>query len=183
MPLLSYLFPLSAAQLIVAPPSIVLPNSTTGKPNYKCLYPVTEISKVSASWNGASNISAPTRAQIATSTSPDQKEFLDLSANFVDYNHSLSLYCLHIQESAYLSWKTTNIQATSTFHCTQKETEGPCDNDGPYTETVVPDFTPTMKPPCCGQCFITASRAHALFWPTPALQPNISTLVGRHGFT
>ena len=128
-------------------------------------------------------MSASTSAQIATSTSPDQQEFIDLGYNFVNFNQSLSRYCLRVQESAYLSWKTTNTQATSVVTCRQTVTEGLCDNPGTYTETFVPHFTPKMHPPCCGQCVITARKAYAVFWPTPAPEPRITTLVGADGFT
>ena len=128
-------------------------------------------------------MSASTLAQIATSTSPDQQEFIDLGASFRNLNESLSRYCLHVQESAYLSWKTTNTQATSAVTCRQNVTSGLCDNPGTYTLTYVPQFTPKIQPPCCGQCVITAWKAYAVFWPTPAPQPGISTLVGADGFT
>ena len=128
-------------------------------------------------------MSASTLTQIATSTSPDQQEFINLGYNFINLNESLSRYCLHVQESAYLSWKTTNTQATSVFTCRQTVTGGLCDNPGIYTETNVPQFTPKIQPPCCGQCAIDAWKAYAVFWPTPAPEPRISTLVGADGFT
>lgn len=136
--------------------------------------------QVSASWNGASNKSASTSA---TLPSPDQAEIEDLGSYFTNLNKSLSAYCLKIQESAYSSWKTTNTQKTSVVTCTQNVTDSSCDNAGTYTETYPPQYTPIIKPPCCGNCVIQAWKAHALFWPTPAPQPEISTLVGADGFT
>ena len=177
MALLFYLILLSTAQLIVAPPPMLLPNSTTGDSNDERALcdeaPNTSASKMSA-W---------AQAPIATSTSPDQREFINLGYNFRDLNESLSLYCLHAQESAYTSWKTTSTQATSIVTCVQNVAEGQWNDAGTYTETYMPEFTPTLPSPCCGQCTITAPRASAFFWPTPAPEPKISTLVGADGFT
>ena len=175
MALLSYLILLSMAQLITAPPPMLLPNSTTGNSNGgRALCD-------EGSNTEASNVFA--QAPIATTTMSDQRELIDLGYNFNDLNESLSVYCLNVQESSYLSWKTTNTHATGIVTCIQNVAEGQWDDAGTYTETYMPEFTPTLQPPCCGQCAITASRASAFFWPTPAPQPKISTLVGADGFT
>ncbi len=139
--------------------------------------------EASTSWNGSSNKFASTLAHNGTSISPDQQEIEGLGAYFKDLNQSLSSYCLAFQESGYFSWKATNTQTTSVVTCTRKMTGNICDNDGTHTETFPPTYTATMKPPCCGQCVIAASKAYAIFWPTPAPQPKISTLVGADGFT
>ncbi len=139
--------------------------------------------EASTSWIGSSNKFASTLAHIVTSTSPDQQEIEDLGTYFGNINQSLSSYCLAVQEKNHFSWKATNTQATSVVTRTRKMTGGICDNDGTYTKTFPPTYTRTMKPPCCGQCVITAWKASAVFWPTPAPQPKISTLVGADGFT
>lgn len=136
--------------------------------------------EVSVSWNGTLDKFA---SASVTSTSPDQQEINDLGSHFVNFNKSLSSYCLTVQESGYFSWKTTNTQTTSVVTCTNNVTDSSCDNPGTYTETYPPQYTPTFKPPCCGNCVIQAWKAHALFWPTPAPQPKVSTLVGADGFT
>ena len=138
--------------------------------------------EVSTSLNVASNKSAEALAHEATSASPDQQEIEDLDV-FVNLNASLSSYCLSVQENGYFSWKATNTQSTSFVTCTQKMTGSVCDNGGTYIETYPPQYTTTIKPPCCGQCAITAWTAYAVFWPTPAPLPKISTLVGADGFT
>ena len=183
MTLLSFLVLLSTAQLIIAPPSMLQPNSTTTMSNSDRKDSAANNQKVSAPLVGSLNMSVSTSAQIATSTWLDQREFIDLEGLFQDLNPSLSRYCLHVYESAYLSWKTTNTQTTSVLTCRSTVAESPCLLHGTYVETDVPQFTPKIKPPCCGPCFIAAQKAQAFFWPTPAPQPNISTLVGTDGFT
>ena len=136
--------------------------------------------EVSASWNGALDKSA---SASVTFPSPDQLEIEGLAGYFRNFNQSLSSYCFTLQESGYFSWKTTNTQTTSVVTCTKNFTDSSCNHFGTYTETYPPQYTPTFKPPCCGQCVIGAWKAHALFWPTPAPQPKISTLVGADGFT
>ena len=182
MILLSFLILLSTAQLIIAPPSMLQPNSTTTMSNSDRKDSAANNQKVSASLVGNLNMSVSTSAQIATSTW-DQREFIDLDGYFQNLDQSLSRYCWHVYESAYLSWKTTNTQETSVLTCRSTVAESPCLNAGTYVETNVPQFTPTIIPPCCGQCFIGAQKAQAVFWPTPAPRPDISTLVGADGFT
>ena len=183
MTLFSFLVLLSTAQLIIASPSVLQPNSTTTMINSDRKDSAANNQKVSTSLVGNSNMSVSTLAQIATSTWLDQREFIDLDGYFQNLNPSLSRYCLHVYESAYLSWKTTNTQATSVLTCRSTVAESPCLYAGTYVETDVPQFTPKIKPPCCGQCFIAAQKAQAVFWPTPAPRPNFSILVGADGFT
>lgn len=182
MTLLSFLVLLSTAQLIIATPSMLQPNSTTTMSNSDRKDFAANNQKVSASLVGNLNMSVSTLAQIATSTWLDQREFIDLEGRFQNLDQSLSRYCLHLYESAYLSWKTTNTQTTSVLTC-RSVAESPCLHAGTYVETDVPQFTPKIKPPCCGPCTIAAQTAQAFFWPTPAPRPNISTLVGADGFT
>lgn len=183
MTLLPFLVLLSTAQLIIAPPSMLQPNSTTTMSNSDRKDSAANNQKLSASLVGSLNTSVSTLAQIATSTWLDQREFIDLEDLFQNLDQSLSRYCLHVYESAFLSWKTTNTQTTSVLTCRSTVTESPCLHPGTYVETDVPPFTPKIKSPCCGPCTIAAQKAQAIFWPTPAPQPNISTLVGADGFT
>ena len=124
----------------------------------------------------------PPNSIIVLSTSPDQQEIELLGSDFHSFNQSLSSYCLNEQKSAYFSWKATNTQTTSFVTCKGEVREG-CYNIGTFIETQPPQYVPTIKPPCCGQCVIDATKAQAIYWPTPAPQPSISTLVGADGFT
>lgn len=43
---------------------------------------------------------------------------------------------------------------------------------------------PSFMPPCCGQCSLTIeSGAQVLYWPTPAPEPPVSSIVDANGFT
>ena len=130
----------------------------------------------STSWNGSSNKFASTLAHNVASTSPDQQEVDGLGGYFRNLNQSLSSYCLAVQESGYFSWKATNTQKTSVVTCTRKMTGSICDNDGTYTETYPPTYTATMKPPCCGQCVITAWKAYKISYLS-TIQPAWATCV------
>ena len=116
---------------------------------------------------------------LATSKSPDQQEIIDLGANFVNLNASLSSYCLSIQVESYYSWKATNIQPTSYI---TKCNQSPCLSGSAYVENLTPEYTPQISPPCCGQRYVQARTAYAVFWPTPAPQPNVSRITAADGF-
>lgn len=109
----------------------------------------------------------------SSSESPDQVEIDGLSAYFRNLNASLSGYCLSLQIKSFYNFKATNTipPLTSTIR------------DGNFTFTIPPQYSATISPPCCGQCYIQADEAHVVYWPTPAPQPNISTIVGANDFT
>lgn len=52
----------------------------------------------------------------------------------------------------------------------------------PHSSTAL--FYYTAQPPCCGQCTVSARAVQLEYWPTPALQPPVSTLIDvAHNFT
>lgn len=51
-------------------------------------------------------------------------------------------------------------------------------------EYPVTTYFPNISSPCCGnQCDIWAVTARVLYWPTPAVSPNITSYMDEKGFT
>lgn len=135
-------------------------------------------------------MSRSTSASALSSETPDQLEIDGLAAMFKNLNVSLSSYCLSLQIESYYNYKSTNTipPVTSTYIHEAHDADSTNTSSLTFfnvtgTETITPQYSPTVSPPCCGLCYIEADEAHAVYWPSPAPQPNVSTIVGAHGFT
>lgn len=106
---------------------------------------------------------------------------------FQGMNQSLSAYCL-------TSWCNSLSQDTP-YTTTETAPVYPPKYQPPGTTTttlpVSTTFTitgytslPSFVSPCCGECPITVvSGAQVLYWPTPAPQPPVESVVDANGFT
>ena len=90
--------------------------------------------------------------------------------DYYDFQTSAPTLTKMIVEDPSISVYLSNRQSVTVIHST------------PQNYTLQPDFTPVISPPCCGKCTIDVNIAQVVYWPTPALQPNISTINDLNGF-
>ena len=84
------------------------------------------------------------------------------SPYFWNLSDTVKSHCLSLEAENYTSW-AAHPQTNSVV-------------DGNFTESVF--WQPVLTQPCCNTyCNLEAASAQLLYWPTPAPNPNISTIV------
>ena len=84
---------------------------------------------------------------------------------FSGFDASTSSYCL----SSILQVYSSSYLLTATLSPTRFE--------------IINDYLPTYSSPCCSTCTLDVRLANLKYWPTPAIQPNVTAIVDKDGNT
>jgi len=146
-------------------------------------------------------ITAANSTIVTTTGLPYQTHFYYSSGHiYPGWDASLISYCVSSQSERYQRFQATNTASVTDIDDAVTEDDGyNCAFDN-YTAvaTTVTDCTHTrymtevhlqtfswnaFSPPCCGTCVVEATSAQLIYWPTPAPNPDIRSIVDEHGFT
>ena len=116
----------------------------------------------------------------------------DFGVTFTGVESNLSSYCVSQQIDSLSSFLQHPTSATGPASANPDLTivYGGAPISSPTTTrptVTVPatfsSFIPTYTSPCCGTCCVTVNNAQVFYWPTPAPDPGVTSVVNEDGYT